>query len=53
VSSSPTKVGEYLASGPPILANRGVGDVDAIVERHHVGVFMEDFSDHSYAKAAT
>ena len=53
VSSSPTKVGEYLASGLPILANRGIGDVDAMIERHHVGVLIEDFSDRSYAKAVT
>jgi glycosyltransferase involved in cell wall biosynthesis len=53
VSSSPTKVGEYLASGLPILANRGIGDVDAIIERHHVGVLIEEFSDRSYAKAVT
>jgi glycosyltransferase involved in cell wall biosynthesis len=52
VSSSPTKVGEYLASGLPVLANRGVGDVDAIIERHHVGVLIEDFSDRSYREAA-
>jgi glycosyltransferase involved in cell wall biosynthesis len=53
VSSSPTKVGEYLACGLPILANRGVGDVDAIIERYRVGVLLEDFSDDSYRKALT
>jgi glycosyltransferase involved in cell wall biosynthesis len=51
VSSSPTKVGEYLASGLPILANRGIGDVDALIERHRVGVLIEDFNDRSYAEA--
>ncbi len=53
VSSSPTKVREYLASGLPILANRGIGDVDAIIERHRVEVLIEDFRDPTYRKAVT
>jgi glycosyltransferase involved in cell wall biosynthesis len=51
VSSSPTKVGEYLASGLPILANRGIGDVDQVIERREVGVLIEDFGEPSYRKA--
>jgi glycosyltransferase involved in cell wall biosynthesis len=53
VSSSPTKVGEYLASGLPILANRGIGDVDQVIERREVGVLIEDFGEPSYGKGVT
>jgi glycosyltransferase involved in cell wall biosynthesis len=53
VSSSPTKVGEYLASGLPIIANRGIGDLDEIVERHRVGVLIDRFDDDSYRVALT
>jgi glycosyltransferase involved in cell wall biosynthesis len=30
-ASSPTKIGEYLAAGLPVVANAGVGDVDALL----------------------
>ncbi|MBX3281837.1 MAG: glycosyltransferase family 4 protein [Acidobacteria bacterium] len=50
-SSSPTKLAEYLACGLPIIANRGVGDVDELIERNKVGVLLDDFSPASYQKA--
>lgn len=34
VASSPTKIGEYLAAGLPLVCNTGVGDMDSIVEQH-------------------
>ncbi|MBS1769274.1 MAG: glycosyltransferase family 4 protein [Acidobacteria bacterium] len=51
LSSSPTKLAEYLACGLPIIANRGVGDVDALIEDNGVGVLLDDFSEASYVKA--
>jgi glycosyltransferase involved in cell wall biosynthesis len=33
IASSPVKVAEYLASGLPVVVNRGVGDQDALVGR--------------------
>ena len=42
-SRSPTKIPEYLAAGVPVLANRGVGDVDVILEGSSVGVLVQDF----------
>jgi glycosyltransferase involved in cell wall biosynthesis len=30
-ASSPTKIGEYLAAGLPVVANSGIGDVDALL----------------------
>jgi len=50
-SSSPTKIAEYLACGLPIIANPGVGDVDALITENSVGVIIEDFSPESYLKA--
>ncbi len=50
-SRSPTKIPEYLASGLPIIANRGVGDVDELIEKNKVGVLLDDLSEASYSKA--
>ncbi len=38
---APTKVAEFLASGRPILANRGIGDLDFLIETYKVGVCIE------------
>lgn len=51
LSSSPTKLAEYLACGLPIIANRGVGDVDTLIEENGVGVLLDGFDEASYLKA--
>ncbi len=51
LSSSPTKIAEYLASGIPIITNRGVGDVAEMIEKNRVGAVIEDFTPYSYLKA--
>jgi glycosyltransferase involved in cell wall biosynthesis len=51
LSRSPTKIPEYLACGLPIVANRGVGDVDDLLEQARVGAALCDFSDASYLRA--
>jgi glycosyltransferase involved in cell wall biosynthesis len=43
ISSSPTKMGELLAMGIPIICNSGVGDVQSFVEENNVGLFTEKF----------
>ena len=43
-ASCPTKLGEYLAAGVPIVANRGVGDVDALIEENRIGIVLDEFS---------
>jgi glycosyltransferase involved in cell wall biosynthesis len=48
ISSSPTKIGEYLAAGLPLVCGRGIGDVDALLERHDVGVLLDEFSTAAY-----
>ena len=50
-SSSPTKIAEYLACGLPIITNRGVGDVDQLIERNGVGILIDDFTRASYVSA--
>lgn len=49
-ASSPTKMGELLSMGVPIITNRGVGDVDAIVEAERCGVLVNDFDAASYTR---
>lgn len=51
-ASSPTKVAEALATGLPVVANRGVGDLDGILEAEGVGVLVEAFSPEAYRSAA-
>jgi glycosyltransferase involved in cell wall biosynthesis len=51
LSSSPTKIGEYLASGLPIVTNRGIGDVDELILRKRVGVLVDSFDGRAYRKA--
>jgi glycosyltransferase involved in cell wall biosynthesis len=51
LSRSPTKIPEYLASGLPIIANRGVGDVDLLIEKYGVGALIADFDAESFLRA--
>jgi len=37
----PTKIGEFLASGRPVVVNHGLGDMDALIDRWGVGVAVE------------
>jgi len=50
-SRSPTKIPEYLACGLPIIANPGVGDVDALITTNRIGALLHDFSRESYLGA--
>ena len=50
-ASSPTKNAEYLASGLPIIANAGVGDVDALIEKNNVGALVREMSVDGYSSA--
>jgi len=51
LSSSPTKIGEYLASGLPFITNRGIGDIDELVTTKQIGVFTEAFNRDAYRDA--
>lgn len=41
LAGCPTRMGELLAAGIPVLANRGSGDVDEIIDRYRVGVLVD------------
>ena len=48
MSSSPTKHGEIMAMGIPVITNSGVGDVKEIVDKYNAGYVVKDFSDESF-----
>jgi glycosyltransferase involved in cell wall biosynthesis len=50
-ASSPTKLGEYLAAGLPVVATAGVGAMDEPIRRARAGVLVDD-SRRDYAAAA-
>ena len=47
----PTKVGEYLACGLPVVVTAGVGDLDTLITDHRTGVVVEAFTDAAYERA--
>jgi glycosyltransferase involved in cell wall biosynthesis len=49
--SSPTKHGELLGMGIPVVCNSGVGDVDRIVSGTRSGLLVNDFDPASLAEA--
>jgi glycosyltransferase involved in cell wall biosynthesis len=52
LASSPTKMGEVLAMGIPLIGNSGVGDVKEIMTESGAGICIDDFSDQSLHQAA-
>lgn len=50
IASSPTKNGEYLACGLPLIINAGVGDSDSLINDWKAGVLIENFTEQDYAK---
>jgi glycosyltransferase involved in cell wall biosynthesis len=49
----PTRMGEALATGLPVVTSGGVGDVANIIREHRVGVVVEDASERSMRRAAS
>ncbi|HYX29555.1 MAG TPA: glycosyltransferase [Pyrinomonadaceae bacterium] len=52
IAASPTKIGEYLAAGIPVVSNSGTGDIDELMESEHVGLTVSSFDDAMLAQAA-
>ncbi len=50
-ASSPTKQGELMAMGIPLICNAGVGDTAEIVERFHAGSVVNEFTEEAYERA--
>ncbi len=50
-ASCPTKLGEFLAVGIPVITNSGVGDVDKQIMALSAGVVIERFDAAAYGEA--
>lgn len=50
-ASSPTKQGELMAMGVPVICNVGVGDTERVVREYHSGIVIDEFNDISYQSA--
>jgi glycosyltransferase involved in cell wall biosynthesis len=48
MASSPTKHGEVMAMGIPVITNSGICDVSEIVTKYDAGYVINDFSDESF-----
>lgn len=51
IACSPTKLGEYLLMGLPVIINSGIGDCDQIISGEGVGVVLKSFSEQEYESA--
>lgn len=51
MASSPTKQGEIMAMGIPVLCNTGVGDTEYVVNKYNSGVALSDFTTAGYEAA--
>lgn len=49
-ASSPTKMGELLALGKGLIANKGIGDNDLLFEKYSYGVLVDEFSESAYQR---
>lgn len=50
-ASCPTKLGEFLACGVPVVMNAGIGDCDPLIQRHRVGITVPRFDEAAFAEA--
>lgn len=51
-SATPTKIGEFLACGRPVVVNSGLGDLDILLPKHDAGVVISSQSDEELERAA-
>ena len=51
-SSSPTKHGEIMAMGIPLITNSGVGDVEKVVNKYDSGVVLNALNEMEYKSTA-
>ena len=50
-ASSPTKQGELMSMGIPVICNSGIGDTDLIINEAESGILIKTFSKNSYQDA--
>jgi hypothetical protein len=51
LATSPTKVGEYLASGLPVVTTASIGDLDDLLRKFRVGVSIVQHTENAYRDA--
>ena len=51
IASSPTKNGEYLACGLPLVINAGIGDSDALITDWNAGVLISQLDPEGFDRA--
>lgn len=51
-ASSPTKQGELMAMGIPVVCNSGVGDTDFVIHSFNSGALLTEFQEESYLQIA-
>lgn len=51
LASSPTKNGEYLACGLPLIINSGIGDSDVLITEERGGALISEFTESEYERA--
>ena len=51
MSSSPTKQGEIMAMGIPVVCNAGIGDTDKIVQDYASGILVTEMNQQGYSRA--
>lgn len=49
-ASSPTKTGEIMSMGIPIITNTGIGDSDRIINNSEAGLILYSFSKEEYLR---
>lgn len=52
-ASSPTKQGELMSMGIPVITNAGVGDTDKIIKKYKSGYLLNEFTPEDYRKAVS
>jgi len=45
IARSPTKIGELLACGIPIIINSGIGDIDNLIQEKQIGIKIDDLDN--------
>lgn len=48
--ASPTKIGEALACGVPVLSNKGIGDTDTILSNINGGMILPQLESNDFSK---
>lgn len=51
-ASSPTKQGEIMAMGIPLVCNQGVGDTDLVVQKYRSGEVIGTLEESAYQRSA-